>query len=147
MSKTKRIGIALLMVLIGIQFIRPTRNESDAMGKNEISMHYQIAPEIHAVLKQSCYDCHSNHTRYPWYTNIQPVGWWMQSHVNEAKQHLNFSEFGTYPEKKAKHKFEEIEDAAANGWMPLDSYLWMHHDAKLTVDQSKAIAEWARALK
>jgi hypothetical protein len=147
MSIKRKVLIGSVIILIAIQFIRPTRNIDVAEGENEISKKYQLTAEIHSVLKQSCYDCHSNNTRYPWYTNIQPVGWWMQSHVNEGKHHLNFSEFGTYPEKKAKHKFEEIEDAASNGWMPLDSYLWIHRDAKLTVEQSKAIAMWAGGLK
>jgi Haem-binding domain len=147
MSIKRKALIGLVIILIGIQFIRPARNVGEAEGPNEISKKYQVVAEIHAVLKQSCYDCHSNNTRYPWYINIQPVGWWMQSHVNEGRHHLNFSEFGKYPEKKAKHKFEEIEDAASNGWMPLDSYLWIHHDAKLTPDQSKAIAMWAGGLK
>lgn len=84
---------------------------------------------------------------YPWYANIQPVGLWMQSHVNDGKRHLNFSEFGSYPEKKAKHKFEEIEDATSNGWMPLGSYLLIHGDARLSPEQAKAVSEWAGALK
>jgi Haem-binding domain len=145
MKRKILIGIAAILVLI--QFIRPTRNEGQASGENEISMKYQVPDEVKDVLVFSCYDCHSNHTNYPWYTNIQPVGWWMQGHVNEGKRHLNFSEYGPYAEKKAKHKFEEIEDAASNHWMPLDSYLWLHPKAKLTEDQSKAVAAWAAALK
>jgi hypothetical protein len=84
---------------------------------------------------------------YPWYADVQPVGWWLQGHINDAKQELNFSEFETYTEKKAKHKFEEIEDAATNGWMPLTSYTWLHPGTRLTPDQSKAVAGWAAQLK
>lgn len=143
----KKIGIGLVVVLVAIQFIRPTRNTGELEGPNDISKHYQVPAEIHAVLKKSCYDCHSNKTEYPWYANLQPVGWWLQSHVNEGKDELNFSEFGTYPEKKAKHKFEEIEELVNEGEMPLSSYTIIHGDAKLSAEQTTAIASWAGALK
>ena len=97
----KKIGLGLLVVLVVIQFIRPTRNISTSESPNEISKFYDVPAEVHAVLKKSCYDCHSNNTVYPWYTNLQPVGLWLQSHVNDAKGELNFSEFGTYNQKKA----------------------------------------------
>jgi hypothetical protein len=144
---TKKILLGLGVVLVIIQFIQPTRNVSTSASANEISLHYAVPPEVQTILKQSCNNCHSNTTEYPWYTNIQPVGWWLQSHVNDGKRHLNFEEFGSYPEKKAKHKFEEIEDAVTEGWMPLKSYLILHADAKLTPDQAKTVAEWAGSLK
>lgn len=143
----KKIGLGLLFVLVVIQFIRPTRNSSAGESPNEISKFYNVPVEIHAVIKKSCYDCHSNNTEYPWYTNIQPVGLWLQSHVNEGKRELNFSEFGTYEQKKAKHKFEEIEEVVGEGEMPLTSYTLIHRDTKLTAEQSSAIAAWAGALK
>ncbi|MBS1976078.1 MAG: heme-binding domain-containing protein [Bacteroidetes bacterium] len=143
----KKILYGLIAILALLQFVRPTRNISAEASPNEINLHYAVPDQVMSTLKYSCYDCHSNNTKYPWYFNIQPVGMWMQSHVNDAKRHLNFSEFGSYEEKKAKHKFEEIEDAASNGWMPLGSYLLIHSDARLTPEQSKAIAEWAGALK
>lgn len=147
MSLAKKIGIGLLVILIVIQFIRPTRNISAQPSENDITLKYSVPENVQIVLQESCYDCHSNNTRYPWYTNIQPVGWWIQSHVNEGKQHLNFSEFGTYAEKKAKHKFEEIEESMNTGWMPLESYLIIHADAKLSKEQSDAMRTWAAALK
>ncbi len=143
----KKIGLGLLVLLVIIQFIRPTRNISSTESPNEISKFYNVPDEIHAVLKKSCYDCHSNNTNYPWYVNIQPVGWWLQRHINEGKKELNFEEFGTYVEKRAKHKFDEIEELVREGEMPLGSYTLIHRDAKLTPEQSEAIAAWAGALK
>lgn len=139
--------IAVGVVLLVIQLVRPARNISSLESPSDISTRFTVPGDVHAILEKSCYDCHSNNTVYPWYANIQPVGWWMQWHVNDGKRHLNFSEFASYPERRQKKKFEEIEDAATNGWMPIDSYLWMHHDAKLTEEQSKAVAAWATALK
>lgn len=146
MSRNKKIMYAILGLLIVIQFIRPGRNEGND-GENAIEKKYNVPNEVKVILKESCYDCHSNATRYPWYANIQPVGWWIQSHINEGKEHLNFSEFGTYAEKKAKHKFEEIEESMETGWMPLESYLYIHSDAALSAEQALAVKNWASALK
>ena len=143
----KKIGLGLIAVLVIIQFIRPTRNSSTTASPNEISKYYQVPADIHAVLKKSCYDCHSNTTAYPWYSNIQPVGLWLQSHVNEGRGELNFDEFGSYDQKKAKHKFEEIEEVIREEEMPLESFTFIHRDAKLTPEQSASIAAWAGALK
>ena len=143
----KKIGLGLIAVLVIIQLIRPTRNSSTTESPNEISKYYQVPADIHAVLKKSCYDCHSNTTAYPWYSNIQPVGLWLQSHVNEGRGELNFDEFGSYDQKKAKHKFEEIEEVILEEEMPLESFTFIHRDAKLTPEQSASIAAWAGALK
>jgi hypothetical protein len=148
MTRKKKILIAISVALVAIQFIRPAKNISDLNGPNEIAKHYTVPENVQNILKQSCYDCHSNNTNYPWYTNIQPVGLWIQlTHVNDGKRHLNFSEYGSYPEKKAKHKFEEIADEVREGEMPLGTYTLIHGDAKLSSEQTKALVDWADALK
>jgi hypothetical protein len=148
MSRSKKILYGILAVLIVIQFIRPDRNNGTLDGANEISKKYNVPANVQTILNQSCYDCHSNKTNYPWYSNIQPVGWWLQySHINDGKRHLNFSEYATYPEKKAKHKFEEIADEVKEGGMPLGTYTFLHHDAALSAEQSKILTEWAESLK
>jgi len=143
----KKIGIGLLVIFIILQFIRPARNHSDTIiSENDISRKYALSEKVHQIFVTKCYDCHSNSTEYPWYTNIQPVGLWMQHHVNEGKDELNFSEFKTYPEKRANHKLEEISDAINEGWMPLDSYLWIHKDAKVTQEDRDLINAWIKSL-
>jgi hypothetical protein len=139
--------MGLIPVFIVIQFIRPSRNETTEASSNDISNAYQVPQDVQTILKTACYNCHSNNTTYPWYANIQPVGWWMQKHVNDAKKELNFSEFGTYTEKRAKHKFDEMVDEVSEGEMPLKSYTIMHAEARLTPEQSKALTDWAGALK
>ncbi|MEO7989931.1 MAG: heme-binding domain-containing protein [Chryseolinea sp.] len=143
----KKIGIGLLTALILLQFVRPTRNVSEQIiTENDISKKYAIADPVHQILVKKCYDCHSNNTHYPWYTNIQPVGLWMQHHVNEGKEELNFSEYKAYSERKAYHKLEEIFDATNEGWMPLDSYLWIHKEAKISQEDRDAINDWIKSL-
>src|ERR1041385_5054877 len=148
MTLTRKILVALLAVFVIIQFIRPSKNDGVADGENAISKKYQIPENVQSILKQSCYDCHSNSTTYPWYANIQPVGWWIQySHINDGKRHLNFSEFASYPEKRAKKKIEEIADEIREGGMPLGTYTFLHHDAMLSPEQAKALVDWAESLK
>lgn len=147
MTLGKKITWGILAVFVIIQFIRPTKNVSEKLiTDNDISKTYAVSDEVHQLLIKKCYDCHSNSTVYPWYNNIQPVGWWMALHVDEGKDELNFSEFKTYPEKKANHKMEELSEAINEGWMPIDSYLWIHGDAKITEDDKELINTWIKTL-
>jgi hypothetical protein len=143
----KKILLILLAIFIIIQFIRPARNVSTAVAPNDITMAYAVPANVQQVLKTSCNDCHSNNTAYPWYTNIQPVGWWLQSHVNDGKKHLDFSAFTAYPPKRQHHKMEEVVEQLQDGHMPLNSYLWVHKDAKLSPEQKTLLLNWAEALK
>jgi hypothetical protein len=146
MSKTRKVLVGLLLLAAIIQTIQPTHNRSDTLGDNDISKTYAISDDVHAILRNKCYDCHSNTTTYPWYIYVQPIGWWMAAHIHEGKEHLDFSEFKTYAPKKAKHKLEELSDAVNEGWMPLDTYLWMHHDAEITPADRDAINAWLKTL-
>ena len=148
MTRAKKILLAVLVVFVVIQFVRPARNNGEVEGENFISKKYAVPDNVQAILKQSCYDCHSNKTNYPWYTNIQPIGWCIQfSHVNDGKRHLNFSEFASYPEKRAKRKIEEIADEVKSAGMPLSSYTFIHHDAVLSPEQAQTLVSWAESLK
>lgn len=142
----KKVLIGLLILLIVFQFIRPPKNQAEGLSDNDISLTYGVPEAVHKVFVQKCYDCHSHNTLYPWYTNIQPVGWWMYSHIEEGKEHLNFSEFKTYDEREANHKLEEISEVLVEGVMPLDSYLWIHRDAKVTSQETDMINNWIQSL-
>ncbi|CCH56920.1 hypothetical protein BN8_06310 [Fibrisoma limi BUZ 3] len=143
----RNILIGLVVILVAIQFIRSERNQSAAPSPNDITTNYAVPANVQTVLKRSCYDCHSNNTTYPWYDNIQPVSWWLNHHIKEGKEELNFSEFASYPSKKAKHKLEEVSEAVTDGWMPLNSYLWIHHDAVLKPEEAALLADWAKGLQ
>ena len=106
MSKKKIVLYSFLIIFIGIQFFRPAKNSGETESENEI---YGTA-EIRDVLKASCYDCHSSNTNYPWYTAIQPVGWWLNHHVDEGKEELNFSEYESYSLKRKLRKLKEIKE-------------------------------------
>jgi hypothetical protein len=142
----KKIFIVLLLVFIAIQFFRPAKNSSREYSK-DISTLYTIPDNVAAILQRDCYDCHSNHTDYPWYAEIQPVAWWLQNHVNEGKQHLNYSEFASYSLKKQAHKLEETVEMIEKGEMPLSSYTIIHRDAVLSKQDADLLIQWASALQ
>ena len=143
----KKFLLCLLVLLVGTQFIRPARNKSVAVSPNDITAQHLVPTKVQALLHQACYDCHSNNTHYPWYAAVQPVGWWLAWHVNDAKRHLNFSEFATYATKRERKKLGEIADEVETHGMPLKSYTWMHPEARLTPEEIKLIANWAEGLQ
>ncbi|WP_026904921.1 heme-binding domain-containing protein [Pedobacter glucosidilyticus] len=140
----KKILLGLLAVLVIIQFIKPEKNISTTPSVNSIHNKFPANEETMQILKTACNDCHTNNTVYPWYANIQPVAWWLDSHVDDGKRHLNFDEFLTYKLKKQDHKLEELIESQEDHWMPLDSYTWIHQDAKLNETQRLALVNWAK---
>lgn len=142
----RKIMIGLLVALVAIQFIRPGKNQSQDYSK-DITTVYPVPEQVHTILKEACYDCHSNNTAYPWYNQIQPIAWWMQDHVNDGKKHLNFSEFAGYTPKKQAHKMEETHEMIEKGEMPLNSYTWTHAGARLTPEQTNTLITWAKDLQ
>lgn len=142
----KKILFALFVLLVGIQFIHPAINVGDSITENDISKKYEMPEAVHSIFIKKCYDCHSANTLYPWYSKVQPVAWWINSHVEEGKEKLNFSEFKTYTEKKANHKLEEVSEAVTDGWMPLDSYVLIHRETKITAEDTEMINAWIKSL-
>lgn len=115
--------IAVAFILIAIQFIRPKKNIETSVQKSDIRIKYNVPRNVISILEKACYDCHSNNSRYPWYTYIQPIAWITAHHIEEGKRELNFSEFGTYSLKKSNHKLEEVEETVHQREMPIKSYL------------------------
>jgi hypothetical protein len=141
----KKILIGLLVVLVLIQFFRPEKNNSNDLT-HDVSTKYKVPEDVSQILRVACNDCHSNKTNYPWYAQIQPVAWWLNDHVTEGKEHLNFSSFTQLPIAVQNHKFEEVIEVIDENEMPLESYtyLGLHPEAKLTEDQKTALKTWAR---
>ena len=143
----KKIILGAFVLLIAAQFVRPEKNLSVGTSPNDLSVKHPPGAEVQNLLQRACYDCHSNRTFYPWYAEVQPLGWWLAYHVNDGKRHLNFSEFGTYTVKRSVSKLEQISDEVSQHAMPLPSYTWAHPEARLTPAEIKQLTDWADGLR
>ena len=147
MNRVKKILLAILIVLVGIQFIQPARNQSGQVLTTDMARMYKMPDTVQAILKSACNDCHSNNTNYPWYTYVQPIGWILDNHVRNGKKELNFSEFGSYTLRRQRSKLKSISNQVKDGDMPLYSYTIMHKNARLAKEQKQLIIEWAQKTK
>ncbi|TRZ43645.1 heme-binding domain-containing protein [Robertkochia solimangrovi] len=143
MRIVKKILVFLLLVLILMQFFQPEKNHSDTTPPTDIIMTLHPSEEVEAILTNACYDCHSNNTNYPWYANVAPVSYWLNDHIEDGKRKLDFSKWDSYSDKRKSHKLEEVIELVRDRHMPLDSYTWMHPEAKLTDDQINQLIAWA----
>ena len=143
----KRIGIAIIVLFIVIQVFRINKTNNLVNEQTDFIAVTQTNPEVATILKNACYDCHSNQPTYPWYTSVAPVSWWIKNHINEGSKHLNFSIWQTYTVKRKDHKLEECVEMIEEGEMPMNSYTWMHPEAKLTDAQKQLLIDWFKAEK
>lgn len=134
--------MGLAVIVIGIQFFQPLRNQSDEVPATHIERVYTIPQNVKAILVQSCYDCHSNNTRYPWYSRIQPGAWYMAGHIKKGKEELNFSEFGEYSARRQRNKFRAMAGQVKDGEMPLSSYTLIHRNAVLSPEDKQVLMAW-----
>ncbi|ULT42958.1 heme-binding domain-containing protein [Niabella defluvii] len=132
----------MAVILIGIQVFQPLRNQSDEVTASHIERVYAVPQNVKAILTQSCYDCHSNNTRYPWYSRIQPGAWYMARHIKKGKEELNFSTFGEYSARKQRNKFRAMAGQVKDGEMPLSSYTLIHRNAVLSQDDKQVLINW-----
>ncbi|MDW5289820.1 heme-binding domain-containing protein [Formosa sp. PL04] len=147
MKTLKKILILLFVVFIIAQFFGPEKNTGDLTSVEPFLTETNPPEHVAAILKESCYDCHSSHTRYPWYNNLTPVNYWMAEHVNDGKKHFDFSKWESYSVKKKDHKFEELIEMVVDKEMPLESYTWAHSEAKLSDSDIESIKEWAENVR
>ena len=100
---------------------------------------YPVPENVQAILDRSCADCHTNKTNYPWYSEIQPVAWWLNDHVTDGKKHFNLNNFGNMRLAIQNHKLEECIEQVKEGEMPLESYTLIHKDAKLSEEDKTTL--------
>jgi Haem-binding domain len=141
----KKILIALLILLVAIQFVRPEKNKSGDTSK-DISTIFPVSENLSSIFLRSCADCHSNQTVYPWYSEIQPVAWWLNDHIEEGKRELNLNAFANYPAAVQKKKLEECMEQIKDDEMPLSSYTFIHTDAVLNEKDKQTINDWCNAM-
>ncbi len=147
MKILKKLLLVLLLIFVVAQFFGPEKNEGDLVSLNAFYEETNPSDNVKLILKEACLDCHSNVTRYPWYSKITPVNYWMAEHVNNGKRHFNVSNWDTLSVKRKDHKFEELIEMVEDKEMPLESYTWGHPEAKLTDTQIKDLIDWAKQVR
>jgi hypothetical protein len=143
----KKIIIVVVLILAAIQFITIDQtNPPIDMSKDFISL-TNPPSDLANVIKSSCYDCHSNHTKYPWYSNVAPASWLIKEHINNGRNHLNFSIWTDYIGNKKDHKLEECIDMIKSGEMPMEGYVMFHEEAEINHEQKMQLINWLTELR
>jgi cytochrome c553 len=138
-------AFALLMLLLVLQFFQINKTNPEIKPGEDFLVINKTEASTAKLLKDACYDCHSHETKYPWYTNVVPLSWWIKKHIVKGREELNFSTWATYTAKKADHKLEESIEMLEEKKMPLKSYVIAHSEAKLSADQIKQLSDYFRS--
>ena len=143
----KKILVILLVAVVLIQFF-PIDKNNPAPTPGMDFLKIKNTPESAATLiRNGCYDCHSNESKYPWYSNMQPIAWFLKDHIDEGRKELNFSTFATYEPKRQAHKLFEAVEMIEKGEMPLDSYILAHPEAKYTEAQKQEVIQYLKSVE
>lgn len=135
----KKILYAIIVLLVAIQFVPVTRDNPPADQPLEVS------GKEKELLKNACYDCHSNETVWPWYSYVAPISWVVAGHTHNGRKEINFSEWGKYEEGKKDHKLEESIEEVEEGKMPIPGYSVMHEKAELTKEDRDILINFFKA--
>jgi hypothetical protein len=141
----KWIALALAALFVAIQFAGPQKTNPPVEATQTIQANSQIPPEVSAIMARACQDCHSHETRWPLYSYVEPVSWFLVDHVNDGRKHLNFSEWAAYEPKRMRKKLQEMSEEVEKGAMPLKSYLLLHPEARLSPEDIRKLGEWTAA--
>jgi hypothetical protein len=141
----KWIVIGLIVVFLGIQFIRPARTNPAVDESQTIFARAQMTPPVASIFNRSCVDCHSSKTAWPWYTNVAPVSWFIVDHVNTGRKNMNLSEWGKLDSARQDRKLRQICDEVTDGAMPLSTYTPLHPGSKLSPADVKTLCDWTAA--
>lgn len=138
------LAVLVVAIVLVIQVIPVERNVSTVPPGQSFEKTEKVPANVAAILKVSCYDCHSNNTRYPWYSELQPGAWFMARHIKKGKEELNFDEFNNYSKRRKKAKIKSIISQIEKDEMPLKSYRMMHGNARLSADKKKELLDFFR---
>lgn len=138
----KRVGIAVLVLLLASQLVPMNRHNPGVDPSKTIYVTEKVPPKVKAVLERSCKNCHSSETSWPWYSYVAPASWIIAHDVHQARKEMNFSEWGSYSAKRKGEKLEEICEQLTNGDMPDPKYALVHRNARITPEERGAVCQW-----
>ena len=136
---------AVALLFVGAQFVRTERPDAPLDPSRSIEARARLTPEVSALLSRSCNDCHTRQTRWPWYSRVAPVSWFVADHVRHGRSHLDLSDWASYETQDVDGILHGICGEARRGTMPLRSYTLLHRDAKLTPADVKTLCDWTQS--
>jgi len=142
-KKIKFLGYALVVVIVLLQLFPSDKPMVSAENPDDLFVTNEVPENIASMLKSACYDCHSNESKFPWYSNIAPVKWLVYDDINHAREELNFSEWNTIKKSDKGELLDDISTVISEGEMPLEKYVLLHSEAKLSEEDREAIVNWA----
>ena len=135
-------------LVIGIQLIRPARTNPSVNQSHTLEAVVFVPPQVDSILQRACNDCHSDLTRWPWYSNVAPISWFVIDHVDEGRRHVNFSDWlrpnAKSPAEFTRERFQAMCKQVQTYDMPLTSYLLLHRAATLSQADIDTICQWTR---
>ena len=134
--------VVVIVAALGIQFVRPPRTNPPTDPSRTLAARTNVTPEAVEVLDRACRDCHSNDTRWPWYSHVAPVSWFVIDHVNHGRRHLNYSDWAKYEADDAERLLKNACAFARKETMPLPPYTRMHREARLSDGDIQALCDW-----
>ena len=137
-------GLLMLLVLTVSQFVRPSRTNPATEPAHSLLHIRPVPAHVKAALDRACRDCHSNETRWPWYSNVAPVSWFVIDHVNHGRSHFNYSNWTRYDDEERRRLLAAACRLSREQEMPLSSYTWMHRQANLSAADIDALCKWTR---
>jgi hypothetical protein len=144
--RLKKILFFGFLFFILIQLYRPNKNNASYVPINDFLEDLNAPDTINSLIKNSCYDCHSNQTNYKWFDNIAPVSWWIDNNIERGKTSFNFSDWKAFqPWRKLSYLNAIVFDIQTNK-MPKNHYVLMHLSAKLSKNEKQLIIDWINSI-
>lgn len=142
----KYIILGMVTIMVAIQFVGEPLPENRGENPQDLLVNYSIEGDVADLLRASCYDCHSQETKYPFYSKVAPVSWLIGDHVRDGREELNFSEWESLTKRKKIRKLKDIAEEVGEKKMPLESYIYLHEEAKLSSEQRQVLIDWANEM-
>ncbi len=138
----KKILLGLVVALVLIQLKTIDKTNSPVVPENDFLVKYEAPKKVAELMETVCYDCHGNTTKYPWYSNIAPISWWIKGHIDHGKEKMNFSEWSSYNIAEQDSLIAKSSELIGKKWMPILAYKITHSEARLSEEQREMLMKW-----
>jgi len=142
-----KIGLIIVLVIAVLQLFNEERAPYKAPNEKDLFAQLDENKALQTLIVKNCYDCHSMQVKYPWYSSVSPLSWWIQDHIDHGREEVNFSEWADYPTDKQQHYAEEAIELVEENEMPLPSYAFIHRHANLSNEDKAAILGFFKMIK